>query len=405
MRYNFLLFTIVLFASCATTPKNSTNSKAKNKHEVHTLFDGTLYNPKPFYPNFSWNVTPQYFMFGDGTKNLSLDDAKFISERTAFICIEKNHAIQVHGAAEIGTKFEVKTFKQLNPDIKVLYYFNSAYAWPFTSYNKNFSRAKIDNYPELKSYLIKDEKTGDLTHRNNIFNFDVLNPEFRDWWVKTVVQGVADSNTDGVFIDQMHGFVWLRRDKTKEVKEAMGLMMAELRKALPKDKILLGNNAVRVKEVFPSVDAFMYEHYNANTLTKERLLEDWELMKDVAKAGKLLVYRIGVEAEENVAKKIEGMNYKQKNPILEPISKERLEYFQAAFLIGAEPYQYFQYGWGWRLDTGPLVDYPNLMKPLGKPKGIFKRVSENKWEFTREFEHANVWIDTENKKAKITWLK
>lgn len=402
MRNFFLLLFALQLFSCGSVKKQK---PAKKKQEMFTISDGTTFIPKSYYPNFSWEVTPQYFMFGDGAKNLSIKDATHIAEKTSFICIEKNHAVRTHGTAEIGTKYEVETFKKLNPDIKVLYYFNSAYAWPFTSYNKNFTRANIDKNQKLKSFLIKNKKTGELEHRRNTFYFDVLNPEFRDWWVKTVVQGVADSNTDGVFIDQMHGFVWLRREKAKEVKEAMGQMMAALKKALPKDKILLGNNAVRVKEVFPSVDAFMYEHYNARTLTKEKLLEDWQLMKDVAKAGKMLVYRIGVEAEEEVAKKIEGKNYTKKNPILEEISKDKLEYYQAAFLIGAKPYQYFQYGWGWRLDTGPLVDYSDLLKPLGMPKGSFKRVSEDKWEFTRAFEYANVWIDTENKKAKITWLE
>jgi hypothetical protein len=84
-------------------------------------------------------------------------------------------------------------------------------------------------------------------------------------------------------------------------------------------------------------------------------------------------------------------------------SKEQLEFFQACFLIGAQPYSYFQYNWGWDLPEGNLVEYPELQKPLGAPKAAFKRVNPKGWEFTREFEHASVWVNTETRKAKITW--
>jgi hypothetical protein len=63
----------------------------------------------------------------------------------------------------------------------------------------------------------------------------------------------------------------------------------------------------------------------------------------------------------------------------------------------------FQYGWGWTLSSGSLQDYPELHKPLGAPKGAFQRTAPEGWEFTREFKHASVWINTESRQAKITW--
>ena len=84
-------------------------------------------------------------------------------------------------------------------------------------------------------------------------------------------------------------------------------------------------------------------------------------------------------------------------------SKEQLDFYLACYLIGAQPYSYFQWNWGWNLADGNLVDYPELLKPLGSPKEPFKRVSPEEWIFTREFEHASVWVNTETKTAKITW--
>ena len=85
------------------------------------------------------------------------------------------------------------------------------------------------------------------------------------------------------------------------------------------------------------------------------------------------------------------------------LAKKRVDYYLACYLIGAQPYSYFQYGWGWKLSSGSLYDYPEMSKPLGAPKGSYERLSENSWQFIREFEHASVWVDTEKGEGKITW--
>ena len=84
-------------------------------------------------------------------------------------------------------------------------------------------------------------------------------------------------------------------------------------------------------------------------------------------------------------------------------SQEKLEFALACYLIGAQPYSYFMYSWGWTLKDGSLVDYPELQKPLGAPKGAYKRKTPEEWEFTREYERASVWVNTETREAKITW--
>ena len=88
---------------------------------------------------------------------------------------------------------------------------------------------------------------------------------------------------------------------------------------------------------------------------------------------------------------------------MEKLSKEKVEFYLSCYLIGAQPYSYFQYGWGWTRTSGSLVDYPEFSKPLGAPKGAYNRESIDEWVFTREFEHASVWVDTEKREGKITW--
>ncbi len=388
----FRLLTFPLIFLCLSSALNAQNPSVETKDSL-LISDGSVYEAKDFYPKFSWDITPMYFMFGNNT-TLQPEEVNVIVAKTDFICLEKNHGKGDFGYAELGTKHEIAEFKAIKPDLKSLFYFNSAYAYPFTSYTENFTQAKIVNYPELKAFLIVNQETGLLENRNNVFYFDVLNPDFRKWWVESVVNGVEVSGADGVFIDQMHGFVWLRPTLKAEVEAAQGELMADLKLKLGPDKILLGNNAADVEQVFPSVDAVMFEHYAEVVLTKEKLLDDWNDMLRIAKAGKMSIYRFGMAGEiqpETAAG-------------FEQLSKERLDFYLSCYLIGAQPYSYFQYGWGWQLYDGSLVDYPTLQKPLGSPLGAYNRTSPDRWEFTRLFENASVKVDLETRTGEITWV-
>jgi len=378
------------------------DSKLPETASHYTNSDGSPFVPKEFYPKFSWNTTPLYFMFGDKTRVLAPEEVKFIANRTDFICIEKSHGYGMLEAAELGAKHEASAFKKIKPDMKVLFYFNAALAWPYTTYSKDFTKERIDS-SKFKDFLIKNPKTGQLAEKHTAFLFDVLNPEFRKWWVETVDKGVKESGCDGVFIDQMHGNVNLRKDKKGEIELAMGEMMTALKKKLGTDKILLANNANSnsARYVYPVSDALMFENYSQVHFNKEHLLNDWEGMLRNAKEGKISVFRLGVEGHGRGY--LRSITKEDKYKVMPKISQEKLEYALACYLIGAQPYSYFMYSWGWGLADGSLVNYPELKKPLGPPKGVYKRTMSNGWEFTREFEHASVWVNTDIRKAKITW--
>ena len=357
---------------------------------------GDQFVPQSCFPKFSWDTVPTYYMFGNSNRLLTPEQVSFIAERTGFLCIEKSHGVKKLGAAELGAKHEAAAFKKIKPDMKVLFYFNAAYAWPYTSYNKDFVKKRIDKKPELKKFLLPHPKTGKLADQFGAFCFDVLNPDFRDWWVDTVIKGVQKSGCDGAFIDQMHGNAKLhKKSKKKEIQKAMGDMMAELKKRLGSDKILLANNAYSAdaKLVYPVSDAIMFENYANVKSSKESLLSEWADMRRNAKEGKISVFRLGVE----------GTGRRNMKPNMPKHAKENVEFALACYLIGAEPYSYFLYSWGWKVASGALVDYPEFKKPLGPPTGAYQRTTTDGWEFTREFEHASVWVNTDTREAKITW--
>ncbi|CAH8281491.1 putative glycosyl hydrolase-like family 15 (GHL15) protein [Mariniflexile fucanivorans] len=385
------LITITLF-SCGT------------KKSSFLISDGDSFESKTYFPKFSWESTPMYYHFGDIDRVLQPDEVKFIADRTDFICIEKSHAFNALGDQVLGTKHEVEAFHKVKPEAKVLYYYNSYLAWPYPRFNQEFTPEGIAKNPELAKFLYINPKTGKFREKTSpgfSYYFDALNPDFRKWWVKSAVEGVKISGADGVFIDRMN--VGLNsdypNDQLVEIAKAKGEMMAELKKQMGPDKILIGNNAARTEEVFPHCDAFMFEHYNGTVTNKENLLQEWYDMERIAKAGKISIYRFGAKGKGKTDITIGATGTSD----IEQRSKNQLEYHQACFLIGAQPYSYFQWNWGWNLQDGNLVDYPALQKPLGSPKGAFKRETSDGWIFTREFEHASIWVNTDTKEAKITW--
>lgn len=363
-------------------------------------------NKKKLLPPFSWGTTPVYQMFADG--NLFTDEqVRKISPTSDFICIEKQHGINEIGSADAGAKHAIQQFKSLKPDMSCLVYLNSAYAYPFIERSKGFHWRDEIHKPEnekLKSFLVIDPETGELAYRegDHCHYLDVLNPELREWWVATSAEFVREAEANGLFVDQMHGFAWLREDRKDEVAEMQALMMRMAKDAIGEDKMLLLNNAAHIPELFEIGDAFMFEHYTPDILTKEKIVEDWELMKKIADAGKITVWRIGVE-QDDAAIQAKENGEELTADFYEKLSRQRINYYLAAFLIGAQEYSYFQYGWGWDIWTGPLVDYPELDKPLGKPLGEYTRVDPGGWIFTREFEHCSVCVDLENRTGKLTW--
>lgn len=360
---------------------------------------------KAMLPPFSWDTTPVYQMFADIVQ-FKDEDVRTIAETTDFLCIEKQHGINDLGSADAGAKHAIGQFKALKPDMSCLVYLNSAFAYPFISRSKVFDYRGEIHKPENakhKAFLLVDPETSELAYRegDHVHFFDVLNPEFRAWWVETVGAFVRESDGDGLFVDQMHGFSWLREDRKEDVAEAQALMMRMAKESIGPDKMLLLNNAAHIPELFEAGDAFMFEHYQPRLLAKEEIVNDWAMMKTIADAGKISVWRVGVEQDQAaVERREEGQELTKED--LEALSRERIGYYMAVFLIGAREYSYFQYGWGWTLYTGPLCNYPELKQPLGKPVSDAVRETPNGWVFHRQFEHVDVTVDLEKREGRVS---
>jgi len=402
--FSCALIMAVLLAGCRAYGDGSSSVK----EEPLVTSNGVPFVAPKHYPAFSWDKVPVYMMFADGQRLLKDSEVHKIASETDFICIEKNHGLQSLGDAVLGLEHENQAFKQVKPGIKVLGYLNGALTYPFTRYTKMLTEEKIEAHPEIKAYLMTDSKTGELAITRGLYGYNVLNPDMRAWWSDAAADMVRVGNADGIFIDQMHGFAWLHPvEQNQAVIDGVGDMMAQLKAKIGPDKILLANNGAHIEPVFAVSDAFMFEHYKrSSTHTKEKLLNDWKLMEKIADAGKICVYRFGAKPEGSLP--LEAIDEGQKRPRLThdeyaDLSKKQLELYLALYLIGAQPYSYFQWNWNWTLKGGPLEHYPEFHQPLGQPLAKYTRVHPQGWEFTREFEHASVWVDTDKWVANIEW--
>ena len=371
--------------------------------------DNAGFTPRASYPKWSWDTVQEYKMFGD--KALLTDNqVTKIAGLSNFIAIEKEHGVTELGTADLGAKHEAARFKAVNPDIKVLFYFNGAIVYEFTSYTEDFSpNADTMSDQQQKDLLLfdTDKNAYHTIQGDNRYTWDILKPSLRTWWSDSVGHAVNATGTDGVFWDQMHGWMWMRPDEQEEVRKAHVTLQKMTSQAMGKGKILLCNNAAETPRFIPHCDAVMYEHHKPQQYrdNPKRYVADWEQMRAVANAGKINVYRWGVDLRGTKFENSHGRvrNAPDNHPVLAEIAKERITFPLACFLIGAQPYSYFMFSWGWGTYTGALVDFPEMKKPLGPPLGTYERESEDSWIFRRSFTHADVWVDLGKEEARITW--
>ena len=89
------------------------------------------------------------------------------------------------------------------------------------------------------------------------------------------------------------------------------------------------------------------------------------------------------------------------------VAGERFNSELALFLLVAEDHMYWMYSWFWGFDSyvpgqpdsqAPVGGYPQAKCQLGAPKGPPARKAGT-WTYTREYAHASVYVDLNNRTA------
>jgi cephalosporin-C deacetylase-like acetyl esterase len=355
---------------------------------------------KEYYPAFSWETVPVAFHFGKTASLMTDEEAQFVASRASFICLEKGHASEQFGYTEEGIEREAQQLKRYNPNLKVIFYWNTFLDYPMFQAHEEYQKHPEWWLKKLDGAL--DKKKG------RIKRYDLSNPEVREWWTDVAKKAVIEGSCDGVFMDAFPQITHKRnialwgQEKYDAIQQGLKEIIRETRKKIGEDKLIVYNGirstpSWQAGYDFPDyTDAAMIEHFGEfQSTSKECMLRDILEMEKACKNGKIVVF-----------KGWPGFTFTDRKAMRKPlaekreIAKKNLLFPLAAFLVGAQENAYFVYSWGYRMDNGCLEWYPEFDKPLGEPLGDMVR---DGWTLSRQFKHASVWVNLETREADIQW--
>jgi len=147
-------------------------------------------------PHFSWDTVPVYIHFGKSSGPLSESELKFVAQVSDFVCLEKGHGRGRSGSTEKGIAFDAKRLKALNPRMKVLFYWNT-----FLNYPLYDACETVANHPQ---WIFCDKKGNPIYKVRTLEQYNLLNPEFRQWWAAIAGKAVTEYGCDGIFMDAVN---------------------------------------------------------------------------------------------------------------------------------------------------------------------------------------------------------
>lgn len=246
---------------------------------------------------------------------------------------------------------------------------------------------------------------GDVSRAVGVERFDEARLEGRVRWILPGEAFAPGEKLEKGFLFECVGG---GDEKRAALDEGMLQTLQAAREKMGEKAILLFNPLHAASEsepeigqrYLPAADGAMIDDFDraANDPQKrqsrEYLAATIRMMSDAARDGKIVIFKAWPGFTWWSDKDL----MKQPAEAQLTAARENLTFPLACFLIGAGEHSYFNYTWGWTVDQGALAWYPEFDKPLGAPNGPATREG---WTFRREFEHASVFVDVENRTAKI----
>lgn len=345
---------------------------------------------------FNWDRVPLNLHFGKRSGDLTDAEIEFVARHSTFIALEKSHGVNPHGSTEAGIADSARRITQRNPSAKVLFYLNAFINWP--------------GYDAFKTYRPEwtlRTATGEVVkHPGGTPRPDPSNADFREWWSEAVAKANRSAPLGGVFIDALPQALTptlakqVGDEKARAIVAGLREMMALTKRKLGPDRVVLVNGirTTEFREIldWEGIDGVMIEHFGAfKTDSPAAIKADLDSLALAAAKGKFVVI-----------KGWPGFNFTEREMMQRPyaelleLSRERITFPLACFLVAAQPGSHFCYSWGYTDRHGMLETYPELDRPLGPPKG------DATWEgltATREFARASVQVDLATRQARIAW--
>ncbi|EDM25438.1 hypothetical protein LNTAR_25255 [Lentisphaera araneosa HTCC2155] len=399
----FIIMSLHMFALSVESQGNESKASLSQKDVKADDGSGKM-------PAFSWDKVPLYLHIRKNEAFTS-GELKLIA-KYPLVTFEKTTGMKTFGGSEKGTLSAAQSVKALNPNIKILYYWNVFIYWA------NFYEEQ-DNIKSIKNAFLKNSKDGSKKIvRGRLPAYDLTKKTVRDWWVNHCKEMTEHSAIDGLFFDANIKVLYdryakgaLGKKKKEKLVEAYKIMMNDARGAVDENKLVVANiirallpasgleymnyfDGSYIEGFFPNAPSPTYEEY---------VIKGMDAVIKAAQSGKIIAFSPGFKraltsknAKGNITLDDVDRRAKSKK---EELYKMRMSL--AIFLICAEKYSYFNCH-AYSAEEKPLDDrwYPEYDKPLGAPKGP---AVKNGYVYTREFKYASVWVDIKNQKSRITW--
>jgi len=362
-------------------------------------------NPRPTYPEFSWDRVPLYMHIRKATSYTD-EEIAFIA-KFPLITFEKANGHQDHGSVEEGTLIAARAVKKVNPKVKILYYRNV-----FVHYGNYAANEGLERIPGA---LLRDEKGNSKLVRNRVEAYDLSNSDLRTWWVDTCKNLTVDEAIDGIFLDgNVKALVpgYLARQigarKRKRTMDGYHLMMKQTREAIGPNELMIANllrarfeNAgLEYLDYFDGSYLEGFFHNVGDASYEEYVAKGIDAMQKAARRGKMIAFSSGLALPESTS----NMGIDEGHATVQSDAQARaaLVYPLAVFLICAEKYSYFRVheGYSANEDDRWMRWFPEYDRPLGPPDGPAKK---DGYRYSRTFAHASVFLDVKRRTAEIQW--
>ena len=346
---------------------------------------------------FSWDRVPVYAHVGKTSGDFTPEQLDFLAKHFDFITIEKHQASHKHGSTEDGFVVAAREIKKRNPNAKVLFYWNASLD----------TSSRRGGYKAMKTFpadgFLKNSEGDPVLRRKTVPNYDLTRQDVRDWWSDAAAKAVREYGADGIFADAMGQSPekGLDDNKLAALVAARVALLEETRRKIGPDKLIIYNGLLKddPKKLLQFADGAMIESFGHPKYgdSKEALSESFEATHAAAKDGKIVIL-----------KGWPGFSFRETEMMQKPreelsrLSRDRITFPLACFLVSAQPNCYLHYTWGYREMHGTFDWYPEFDKPLGPPQGDATRTG---WTYQREFAHASVAVDLENQTARIDWKR
>jgi len=223
-------------------------------------------------------------------------EVEFVASHASFICLEKGHAGRQFKDTEDGIEQEAQQLKKLNPDIKVIFYWNT-----FLDYGMFRAHEEYQRNPQWWLRRVNGELD---KQRGNLLRYDLSHPEVRQWWSDVAKKAVVDGSCDGVFMDafpkiasEANMTLW-GESKFDAIQQALVDIVKETRAKIGDDKLIFYNGirttpTIQIGNDFiDDTDGVMIEHFgHFNSFSKECMLKDIQEMTKSGKQGKIVVFK------------------------------------------------------------------------------------------------------------------